>query len=225
MKTSVFCWVCLFRTQNACKGEQEKKTSLHLHGLGFWWARAVTMLGKTIYFEIVSQQEVSFVALVKFSTHWGPFFFFSFEIRQSGTYPSLIAGGGRVKRNQFTEKCKLSVKNVNTVSIFVIFWKFPWKQCSVSIRLLFSQNMTTCPSGEREQNLFVENKITEITALSRTCYSHLPLTFSKYLLKGKRWGILVVKGASSPLQWSLCTSKWSWVEINDQEQNRTGRWG
>lgn len=68
-------------------------------------------------------------------------------------------------------------------------------------------------------------KITAITALSRSGYSHLQLTFSKYLRGGKRWGILVVKGASSPLRWSLCTWKWSWAETSDQEQSRTGRWG
>lgn len=50
------------------------KRHANLHG--FCWVKTVTTLGRTIYFEIVSQQEVRFVALVKFSTHWRSFFSF-----------------------------------------------------------------------------------------------------------------------------------------------------
>lgn len=112
------------------------------------------------------------------------------------------------------------MKNVN----FLIYWKFPsvpsWSMpfCSSQMRPLSKQWKIIKP-------VLKINKITAITALSRSCYPHLQLTFSKYLRGGRRWGILVVKGASSPLQWSLCTWKWSWAGTSDQGQSRTGQWG
>lgn len=124
--------------------------------------------------------------------------------------------------NWTEEVKKISLmKNVN----FLIYRKFP-SVPSWSIPFCLPQVWPPIQAGKENKAFLLKiQKNTAITALSRSGYSHLQLTFSKYLRGGKRWGILVVKGASSPLRWSLCTWKWSWAETSDQEQSRTGRWG
>lgn len=114
-------------------------------------------------------------------------------------------------------KQKISLlKNVN----LVIYWKLP-SAPSWSIPL-----WPPIQAGKKNKAYLLKNlQDKAITALSGSCYPHLQLTFSKCLRGGRRWGTQVVKGASSPLQWSLCTWKWSWAETSGQGQSRTGLWG
>lgn len=125
-KTNV---IYLFCTWKASKREQEEKASLRLHVLVFWWVRAVTTLVKTIYFESISKWEVRFVALVKFSTHFTSFFCFFFHSKQRKTTPIHLWWVNELrgkKKDQFNEKYKPSLINVNTtISIFLIYQNFP----------------------------------------------------------------------------------------------------